>query len=333
MTVSLALRNHPSISTATRSRIQRLAAESGYRPDPMVNKLMHHLRTRRVTRYQATLCCLRSQASQEERDYGDEIEAGARKQAEALGFGFESMWLSGIESENRSLDRILRSRGIEGLILLPMARTESLVHAVEWNNFSVVTTTFSVLSPHFHGVIPDQFGNMMKLCQYLVEMGWQRVGLVTQISHDIRVNHRFTAALAWHTLYASLQPTAPFLAPKWPPDKESLIEWFAETKPQVLVADSVHRADFLRNVFPQKGKNPLPVFCTGLLHEREIYHGIDEKPREIGAVAVGILAEQLQRGIKGIPTVPHLTMIEGSLTVNRSRKRNPQKKDGVTQTQ
>src|SRR5260221_6236539 len=46
MTVSLALRNSREVSAATRKKIERLATARGYRPDPHVTKLMHHLRTR-----------------------------------------------------------------------------------------------------------------------------------------------------------------------------------------------------------------------------------------------------------------------------------------------
>ena len=43
-TVSLALRNHPSLPAATRARIQKLARELGYRPNPLVHALMAHVR-------------------------------------------------------------------------------------------------------------------------------------------------------------------------------------------------------------------------------------------------------------------------------------------------
>ena len=39
-TVSLALRNHPRLPEATRQRIQALAEELGYRPDPMLRALV-----------------------------------------------------------------------------------------------------------------------------------------------------------------------------------------------------------------------------------------------------------------------------------------------------
>jgi len=41
-TVSLALRNHPSLPVETRERLQALAKEMGYRPDPMLGALMHY---------------------------------------------------------------------------------------------------------------------------------------------------------------------------------------------------------------------------------------------------------------------------------------------------
>ena len=39
-TVSLAMRNHPRLPEETRKRIQALAEEMGYRPDPMMRALV-----------------------------------------------------------------------------------------------------------------------------------------------------------------------------------------------------------------------------------------------------------------------------------------------------
>src|SRR5258708_3707224 len=49
-TVSLALRNHASIPEPTRELIQTLAAEMGYRPNPLVSALMTYRRTSQPTR-------------------------------------------------------------------------------------------------------------------------------------------------------------------------------------------------------------------------------------------------------------------------------------------
>jgi hypothetical protein len=39
--------------------------------------------------------------------------------------------------------------------------------------------------------------------------------------------------------------------------------------------------------------------------------GIEERPEEIGATALELLAAMIQRGEKGVPAVPKVTMVEG----------------------
>jgi hypothetical protein len=42
-----------------------------------------------------------------------------------------------------------------------------------------------------------------------------------------------------------------------------------------------------------------------------LFAGIEERPTEIGAMAVRLLASLLQHGEKGIPAVPTVTMVRG----------------------
>ncbi len=49
-TVSLALRNHPSLPEHTKERIRALAAEMGYRPDPSLRALMAYRKRQRHAR-------------------------------------------------------------------------------------------------------------------------------------------------------------------------------------------------------------------------------------------------------------------------------------------
>src|SRR3954469_11850761 len=82
MTVSLALRNSHRISAETRQRIIRLAAVRGYRPDPVISKLMHHLRSRSEGRFRATIACL---APNLDHHYMTEILRGIQERGHALG--------------------------------------------------------------------------------------------------------------------------------------------------------------------------------------------------------------------------------------------------------
>ena len=55
VTVSLALRNHPRISEATRERVQKKAEQMGYHPDPMLSALSHYRLTSKEKPVQAIL--------------------------------------------------------------------------------------------------------------------------------------------------------------------------------------------------------------------------------------------------------------------------------------
>ena len=58
MTVSRVLRDHPKVSAKMRAQVLKIAQELGYRPDPNVAKLMHHLRLRRKPAFQASICAV-----------------------------------------------------------------------------------------------------------------------------------------------------------------------------------------------------------------------------------------------------------------------------------
>src|SRR5471032_574858 len=54
-TVSLALRNHPSINPARRQQIKRLAEKEGYRPDPFLSALSVYRLQKRPASFHSTL--------------------------------------------------------------------------------------------------------------------------------------------------------------------------------------------------------------------------------------------------------------------------------------
>lgn len=320
MTVSLALRNHPSIPLATRERLQALAKQRGYTPDPTVRKLMNHLRTQKARRLQATICGLRSSPpSAQEQDYGDQIALGAREHAEASGYSFENIWLDSSELRGRSLQRILRNRGVEGLILLPMGKPLSLVDLLNWEDFAAVAASFSILAPHFHSVVPDQFGNMMSLCHFIAGRKFRKPGFVSRAGHDVRVNHRFTAALAWHQKAGVFRASKPCIVDAWPPAPDLLMKWFLKEKPDAIICDSEPSLLEITSLLPPKAVQKLGLFSTGLLSPDSRFSGINERPREIGAVAVDVLSGYLQRGIRGIPDSPNLTMVHGHIVGSGTR--------------
>jgi DNA-binding LacI/PurR family transcriptional regulator len=199
-TVSLALRNSDRISASTRSRIRDLAKARGYRPDPTVNQLMKHLRTRRQARVQATFACLLPNVPATDPswiDYLGPLMRGIASRAATLGYAIDRIIPEQFESP-RHLQRLLVSRGITGMIHLPVATPGPLRYQLDWERFSVVAATSSITQPLFHAVHPNHFDSMFRACETLLAMRYRRIGLALHSALDQRVHHRWTAALAWH---------------------------------------------------------------------------------------------------------------------------------------
>lgn len=323
MTVSLALRNHPSLPAATRARLRKLAALHGYRPDPAITKLMHHLRTRRAHRRQSTLCGLRLHSPPGSgHDYGIAVLAGARARAESLGFALEVMTIDEPGITPRRLQRILLSRGIEGLLLLPMRERVHLAGLLDWSRFSAVSATPSVMSPRLNEAMPDLFGNMLLLCDGLTKLGCKRIGLVPVAEHDVRVNHRVLAPFLWHSYFGGGGALAPLIIPQYDPDPVALQAWLREQEPDAIITNGEFTMSRIHELLSPSQRRKITVASTTLsAAETAEFPGILDNPPEVGAAGVEMLAAMVQRGECGLPATPRTTLIGGQFFMPKTRQR------------
>lgn len=323
MTVSLALRNHPSIPAATRTRLKKLAAEQGYRPDPEVAKLMQHLRTRRLQRVQSSICALRMRpppVTSQGYDYGQQVVDGVRRRAGEMGFGFEEMYIDVPGLTPKRLQRILASRGVEGVVLLPMRRPQKLGRLLDWPAFSVVAATSSVLAPRVHTVSPDQFANTVELCEWLTEQGCTRMGLATHPDHDVRVKHLEVAALAWYRESRGWGPIPTLWIDRGKLDAAALATWVEAYDLQAVASDSEFDAGLLAAALPARVRRRLTFLSTSVYPPLARHVGIDERPSEVGVVAVETLAAMIQRGERGLPRSPRTITIPGEVCVPSGKR-------------
>ena len=310
-TVSLALRNSPQVSSKTCKLVQRVAKEMGYRPDPEVMKLMRHLRQRQKPKFQSLICALTTAPENQEPPYYTAILESAQKRAESLGYGCMVWRINDAEimRPRRDLQRILVSRGVEGLLLAPLLFPRSLENLLDWSRFSVVAATNGVLAPSVNRIVPHQFKNMLMICEQLVERGYRRIGIVLSRSHDVTTHHAFSAAVSWQSIICGTEFVRPLI---YPDDQleESLKRWFSEEKPDVII-DSGDRFGWQ---FARILGLTIPGdigFVNAHMSEPTIIAGVDERPGEIGSIAVKLLSTMIQHGEKGIPDVPSVTMVEG----------------------
>lgn len=309
MTVSRVLRNHPSVSGSVRTKVQHALRALGYIPDPEVVKLMHHLRRRRKPAFQSSICALTTRgADARPHFYFEGVEQGAEERANELGYTFNKLQIGTTRESWRTLPRILQSRGVEGILLLPMALPISLKGLLNWKEFSVVTATLSVLSPDLHSVQPHHFRNARLLSEKLTVLGYRRIGIVANSEQTQRTNHALNSAVIWHSLLNHGNFVPPLLySGATPADLE---QWFRRERPDVIVT---HVPRLSHEFAARLGLSiPGPVgFVTSTARPGSEIAGINERPQEVGAAAINLLANQIHRGVRGIPALPTTTQIPG----------------------
>ena len=307
-TVSMALRNHPLISVKTRRKIQRIARQLGYRPDPEVAKLMHHLRMKHKPRFKSTIAALTNLGEGKEPAYAVALREGAQRAAEGLGYGFSVFRVEVGKQRDASLQRILRSRGVEGLMLLPMREAIALGRFLDWKQFSVVAATYGVVAPDFHRVIPDQFGNTLLICRQLARLGCRRIGLVEWSSTGPGVDNRFSAAVMWQNTMGGTEFVRAFIYEN--DIRDGLKSWYADQRPDGMIVGTERDAHAIAGELGPGVQGKVRFAVTGRSGPTP-FGGIDQRAAAVAAAAAAQLHGLIQRGEKGLPTVAGVMMIKG----------------------
>lgn len=309
MTVSRVLRNQSSISEALRARVLKAVRASGYTPDPQVTKLMHHLRARRKPAPQTAICALTTRSPEAPvHFYFEGIAAGSAQRAKAAGFSFSTLQIGTTPESWRTLPRILHSRGVEGVILLPMLLPIALDGLLDWNEFSVVAASLSVLSPQLHAAQPHHFRNARLLAERVSALGYRRIGVVANFEQTQRTGHALNAAVIWHELLQQGDFVPPLLySGAAPADLEG---WYRRERPDVIVTHLPRLCHAFAERLGLTIPGPVGFVSANVKPGGEIA-GVNERPQDVGSAAVELLASLIHRGIRGIPELPTTTHVPG----------------------
>jgi len=95
-TVSMALGDAPTLSRDTRDRVRKMAAEMGYSPDPVLQRLASYRKRIQPSDYRGTLAWLTNFSEREGWSRWPAFQGyfdGASKRAAELGYRLEPFWL------------------------------------------------------------------------------------------------------------------------------------------------------------------------------------------------------------------------------------------------
>lgn len=308
--VSCALRNEAGVSESTRARIRGIAEQLGYRPDPLLSHLMYHLRSKRPPKGRHNIAYLHWP----EDAYRELVLGGARTQAGRNGYQMDVIRMEDDTPSPRVLKRMLIARGIAGLIFGP-SPVKDFSELLDWDNFSTVLTSNSIIRPNFHRVLPNQFSATKLALNELTKRGYRRIGLIVSTDEEEQINSFHSAALTWT---ASQQDAEPMICYHDPRTRTGapLRDWIEKHRPDSLVlSGSIDYETVVCSAIGREAAVKLGIVSLGYTSQSATMT-VDYRPGTLGAIAVDQLINQLHRGERGIPDIQQTLLVESGFLVS-----------------
>jgi LacI family transcriptional regulator len=318
-TVSLALRNHPRISAATKTRIARLVRKHRYVVDGRISELMRAVRQHSAG---ALTGCLghitlypeeRPWQNQAHPRHLDKLHKSMVKRAGELGYRVENFWVRNPEMSHGRLAAIIEARGIRGLLSMGAPELEMVIPP-ELQRFVIVTQGASIRNK-LHRVGSHFSHNATMLLEQLKARGYRRPGAVLQHYQDGRNAHVVAAMYLYYSTYVFDRLDIPILYAGMTVEQTALNAWFGAHRPDVIIyADHDKHYPSLQEFF-KKRRLAIPqdlglAVLDAAVHPEGV-SGVRQGVEQMGITAVDMLVSRLQQGESGMPMVPKNEKVDG----------------------
>ena len=310
-TVSLALRDSPRLPAATRKRIQDLAVEMDYSPDPMLSALTVYRERLKRKRHQGVLAWMcpavrRGRA----RPNNSEYRRGAEMRCAELGYLLEDFHLS--ELGRTRLASVLQARNIQGLLIPPQSYNRSHI-SFDWNPFSAVCFGFSLARPRLHLVTNAQHQSTRIAVRALRTHGYRRIGFVTTHVADERTDYNFSSGFWSEHRRLKGSEQIPALTIAGESRLEELAEfesWYLKYRPEVILAHHPPVFEYMRMMGIDRDE--CGYASLDLTAPDGSIAGIYQNYPLMGQAAVTFLIDMIHANERGIPKERFQLLIEGS---------------------
>lgn len=306
---SFALNGTGSVSSAVRKRVVAAARRLGYRPDQRVSEIMRRVRRDHHAAYRETIAVLDmwpTPGGWHEPIANRRYRAGLQRRAAALGYELQEHWLGSPEMTPRRMSAILRARGIRGIVVPPVIRTDAAA-LMDWSGFASVTIGPSLDVP-MNRVCNHRFRTVRTAIDRLSELGYERLGFV-MVRHPLRLVEEF-----WCSGFLSHYATAPasrrvplliYEADELP----RIATWYRQHQPDAVLVHDVDQVAVLRAAGLEPGRNGAIAHLNWTPGDVD-FAGVDQRAELLGATAIDCLMGQLLRNEIGLPDAPQEIMID-----------------------
>ena len=304
-TVSLALRDHPKISSATRERVKAIAAKLGYRPDPALARIAAHRWRTREHPSDFVVAFITTPHPWTNRESLPELRIAAMEHGERLGYRVEHFRSEDYASPEQ-LGRVLFHRGIRGVIVGQILR-EDFVRNFPWASFTCVGCHVGYYQPPVHVVLPDFHHAIVRVWRETMAAGYRRIGVA--LLREMEAVDLFDKVSAVLFCQARLTPdfSAVPLQHFSPAELDEFDDWLKRYRPDVVLGFNGSVCDWLEKCGV---KVPVDVAFASLDNlpsakfKGKSISGANPDYAFIGRTSVEQLDLLLRTNLHGIPAHP-----------------------------
>lgn len=313
-TVSRALRGVSGVSREEKQRIRAVADQLGYRPNPFVSAFTAQVRAYRHAPHAATIAVL--DCWPERRPVWAHFDrqldylGGIRQRAEALGYTPERISFSDFGNSAERLNRMLVTRRIHGLLVLPVPRGIDL-QALDFSRLACATIDFSLHQPALmRRVSSNYYYNMSLALNMLASRGYRRIGLVIATGQTEAQDRLGLSAFLAHRFLHPRTCVAPCLAPA--PELLSRTRgWLKREHPDAIVTSDLTLPDDLETLGVKVPRDMACVSVTSLPPGHRPLAHVDENCPESGARAVDMIVDAIHRNDFDLPSSFGIYFVNG----------------------
>jgi len=309
-TVSLALREHPSIPEDTRKRIREIAERLGYQRNPVYYALSRFRQQGTVRGPSPRIGYLENfgQGSGIMRPpHLQAIVDGARRQSDLLGYQLETIAVGEDDHDSRSLTAYLRENAIQGLILGSFLPGCAEI-ALNWDDYAMVKIHSRHTQPDVTVVGNDQLREVREAFRRMNALGYQRIGLAIGRADEDGCGHRHTAGyLMEQAELPAERRVAPLLFPYAITAAAlgaMIARWIRRHKVDAVLSNH----GTIQSMLAAEGiVVPQDVGCAHLCLSAPVppdAAGIQPRLDVVGERAVSIVVTQLKSTEHGVPQFP-----------------------------
>jgi LacI family transcriptional regulator len=309
-TASRALSDHPNVRPEVRARILAAAVEYGYERNQLVSNLMAHVRGNRGKQFIGNLAVVHIPSLKHPNilPMQRNIIDGAVGRAAELGFHVDVFRLGIDSSSPEALGRVLRARGILGLIFL-QPNSNDLTNGFPWAHFASLHIDYNTPDLIHHTVSLDHHFTLTSALNRLRTIGYRQMGLFIERHKDERLVHKWSAAFRSFQSNQGGIGNLPVLMNETITQPE-LMAWYGKHQPDLIIGH-VDQATLWFQTAGIRVPEDLAFFNLNWNERTLPCAGLDLRPELHGIVAVETLAAQIHRNEQGLPTDPRTVMISG----------------------